>query len=410
MLENCLKHKIIRDFLKNYSEEKWPIIIPSLIEIAILNLKSSFKTLFFSEEDFKNILSDLKENLNLGNPFITQKEKIRKKPSTDWRNGKQTCYEDYEIICRDNTKKTLYDEPYDFYSKNNYNNYSNNNNYNSNYNIDYRNNYYNNYQNQNLGFNFYDFTSKNRKNEREISQEKIRRENEENKKNIIETQSRIKKLIDIDKENYIKNKGSNSKEKKQFNDNDLNKKIPRVNYAISYDKNLQPEKIEKKVDDRKKGKKVQKGKRRFNTKNNEEESKNTSSKNTENYDENKYENNESESDRINEQNNPDYYNKNIENYNNNYPNDNMNENIINEKQNNDNYNKNEYQDKYFKDNQNQDEYFNQNKYQNQDEYFNENDNQNLNYNKNENINQDEFFKQNQNQDEYFNENDNQNKN
>ena len=120
MLENCLKHKIIRDFLKNYSQEKWPIIIPSLIEIAILNLKSSFKTLFFSEEDFKNILSDLKENLNLGNPFITQKEKIRKKPSTDWRNGKQTCYEDYEIICRDNIKKTLYDEPYDFYGKNNY--------------------------------------------------------------------------------------------------------------------------------------------------------------------------------------------------------------------------------------------------------------------------------------------------
>ena len=53
MLENCLKHKIIRDFLKNYSEEKWPIIIPSLIEIAILNLKSSFKTLFSQKKILK---------------------------------------------------------------------------------------------------------------------------------------------------------------------------------------------------------------------------------------------------------------------------------------------------------------------------------------------------------------------
>ena len=53
MLENCLNHKIIREFLRNYSQDKWPFIIPSLLEIAILNLNSSFKTLFFTEEDFK---------------------------------------------------------------------------------------------------------------------------------------------------------------------------------------------------------------------------------------------------------------------------------------------------------------------------------------------------------------------
>ena len=108
MLENCLNHKIIREFLRNYSQDKWPFIIPSLLEIAILNLNSSFKTLFFTEEDFKNILNDLKEKLNSENeinPLFNYREKIRKKPSTEWRNGKQTSYEDYEIICRENEKK-----------------------------------------------------------------------------------------------------------------------------------------------------------------------------------------------------------------------------------------------------------------------------------------------------------------
>ena len=254
MLENCLNHKIIREFLRNYSQDKWPFIIPSLLEIAILNLNSSFKTLFFTEEDFKNILNDLKEKLNSENeinPLFNYREKIRKKPSTEWRNGKQTSYEDYEIICRENEKKNnLYNETYDFYGTNN-NNYYNKSNYN-NYNIDYRNNYYNNVkENKKLGNNFYDYYSiSNRRNEKEIIDEKIRRENIENKKNIKETQSRIKSLIDIDKENYNK-----SKEKKYFNEKDLNKKIPKVNYAISYDKDLKPQNIEKKYDGEKKKKK-----------------------------------------------------------------------------------------------------------------------------------------------------------
>lgn len=62
MLEICLKHKIIYDFLKNYKEEKWNIIIPSLLEIAILKLYSSFEKYFFSEKDLLLINKKLKSS------------------------------------------------------------------------------------------------------------------------------------------------------------------------------------------------------------------------------------------------------------------------------------------------------------------------------------------------------------
>ena len=104
MLKTCLKHKIIRDFLKEYNEDKWPFIIPTLLEIAILNLKSSFKSNYFSDDDFENILYDLKDNI-----FSYKKEnniihKSNNKASNEWRSGKNLCYEDYEIICKDKKK------------------------------------------------------------------------------------------------------------------------------------------------------------------------------------------------------------------------------------------------------------------------------------------------------------------
>ena len=60
MIEICLKHKIIYDFLKNYKQKKWSTIIPSLIEISILNLYNSFKKLLFSEEELFLIIENLK--------------------------------------------------------------------------------------------------------------------------------------------------------------------------------------------------------------------------------------------------------------------------------------------------------------------------------------------------------------
>ena len=60
MLDICLKNKIISDFLKHYKQKKWNNIIPSLLEIAILNLYSSFKRYIFSEEDLSLIIENLK--------------------------------------------------------------------------------------------------------------------------------------------------------------------------------------------------------------------------------------------------------------------------------------------------------------------------------------------------------------
>jgi hypothetical protein len=55
MLEECLKKRIIREFLKCYSNEKWNFVISNLIEIAILNLKVSFNTLFFTDDSISHI-------------------------------------------------------------------------------------------------------------------------------------------------------------------------------------------------------------------------------------------------------------------------------------------------------------------------------------------------------------------
>lgn len=60
MLETLCNKRRIRDFLKLYSSDKWLEIISNLCEIAILNLKGSFHTLQFSNEDFISILDNLK--------------------------------------------------------------------------------------------------------------------------------------------------------------------------------------------------------------------------------------------------------------------------------------------------------------------------------------------------------------
>ena len=89
MLEACLENKIIYNFLSLYDQSRWKKLIPSLIEIAILNLNSSFNTLIFSEDDIKNIIKDLK--LIQKKPMfynITPKLKeeiIFQKPSIIWR-------------------------------------------------------------------------------------------------------------------------------------------------------------------------------------------------------------------------------------------------------------------------------------------------------------------------------------
>ena len=194
MLEACLNNKIIRDFLNNYQQSRWQKLIPSLIEIAILNLNSSFHTVIFSEEDIKNIINELK--LGQNQPNIDSKPKnsnrqthdqhdhvIFAKPSNQWRTA------DGGIPPISGTKEPEY------------------------------------INNSTLTNN-----SKYSKDNKDIA-----RENMINRQIIKNTKSKIKEQVDNDKRNYYN----------KMNENNQNQPIEKINYAISYDKNLQPEVIEK---------------------------------------------------------------------------------------------------------------------------------------------------------------------
>ena len=85
MLELCSKNKIIFNFLKNYKQKKWNNIIPSLLEIAILNLYTSFKRFIFSEEDLSLIIENLKSKYN-SSLFIERNLKIKKKVNNNNNN------------------------------------------------------------------------------------------------------------------------------------------------------------------------------------------------------------------------------------------------------------------------------------------------------------------------------------
>ena len=206
MLETCLNNKTIRQFLLNYEQRRWKKLVPSLIEIAILNLNSSFHTIIFSEEDIDNILNDLKMNQNVDNIDNKEKPKIESnshvifsKPSNQWR----TADGGIPPISGNKEREFLFDNS----SITNKSKYSKDNN-------------------------------------------EIERENIMNRRNIKNTRSKIKEQVDNDKRNYY----NRMKGGKKMN----NKPIEKINYAISYDKNLEPEIIEKTTinKNRKGGKKI----------------------------------------------------------------------------------------------------------------------------------------------------------
>jgi len=184
MLEEILENKIIYEFLTLYEHSFWKKLIPSLLEIAILNLKSSFNTLIFSEQDIDNIIQDLKlkkkiiPNFNKKPKSIKEKEKEKErehiiyyKPSTEWRTIEGWGEPDNLLHHR-------YSQSWKY----------------------------------------------------------------SNKKKQKHLKSKIKHIFDNDKRNYY----YTSSENNIINNNNINLK-KRVNYAISYDKNLVPEIIESKI-------------------------------------------------------------------------------------------------------------------------------------------------------------------
>jgi hypothetical protein len=96
MIENCLRHKIIRDFLKNYTENRWKDLIPSLIEIGILNLQKSFNKIIFTNDEIKKILRHLQ---------ISQIEKDKNREKEIKENNKEKEYEKILDIKINNNSK-----------------------------------------------------------------------------------------------------------------------------------------------------------------------------------------------------------------------------------------------------------------------------------------------------------------
>lgn len=57
MIEAFNKRKVVREFLKAYSEELWTKVIPDVFEIGVLVLQSSYNKILFTEDEFKEIIS-----------------------------------------------------------------------------------------------------------------------------------------------------------------------------------------------------------------------------------------------------------------------------------------------------------------------------------------------------------------
>ena len=245
MIENCLRHKIIRDFLKHYTENRWKDLIPSLIQIGILNLQKSFNKIFFTSEEIKKVLRHLqisqiekdkeknkekenkemkdinkeinlklyKENSDNAEIFNYSKEKEKEK-----ENDKENKYFKYQSKLSEISKSNAIGE-----------------NENNNVKID------NNLQKMKI----IDIITK-------TNQEKIKSCNDainEMKSNIKNNYHYFKNNISIDFKNKLTRQKYDHYKKINIDQKNKNikKQIDKVSYAISYDKDLRPESISKKI-------------------------------------------------------------------------------------------------------------------------------------------------------------------
>ena len=247
MIENCLRHKIIRDFLRNYTENRWKDLIPSLIQIGILNLQKSFNKIFFTNEEIKKFLRHLqisqiendkernkekeKENQELKDININKEINIKaEKENNDYIDnnfikGKENDSENKFFKYQ---KKPIESSKCNNGGDNEINNKNN-------INID------NNLQRIKI----IDLISKN-------NQEKIRSCNDtinEMRNKIKNNYHYFKDCISTDlKSKLIKQKCDFYKKIniEQKNKN-IKSKMDKISYAISYDKDLRPESISKKI-------------------------------------------------------------------------------------------------------------------------------------------------------------------
>ena len=233
MIENCLRHKIIRDFLKHYTENRWKDLIPSLIEIGILNLQKSFNKMIFTNDELKKFSRHLQ---------ISQIEKDKERSKEGFKENKDNKEKDNEknIDIKNDSKekeeeKVERNKLIKSQSKTNETpkNMNEGNMNNANDNIQ--------------RIKMIDIVQNNPE-----KQEKMKSCTEaiiEMKNNIKNNYQYFKNNISIDFKNKLtKQKGEYYKkinvEKNRIN---TKKHIDKVSYAISYDKDLRPASISKKI-------------------------------------------------------------------------------------------------------------------------------------------------------------------
>ena len=247
MLENCLRHKIIRDFLKHYTENRWKDLIPSLIEIGILNLQQSFNKIFFTNEELRKILRHLQ---------ISQIEKDKEKNREKEKDNKEYLIEqninkdnEKNFDIKNNTNRNEFernDKNMLFKSQSKTNEIQNTNINGGGYNNDYIYNI-NNTNNYSQRMQIVDIKSFNQdKNDKFKSYYEAMIEVKNNIKN---NYHYFKNNISNEfKNKIIRQKGEYYKKINiEKNKNNHKKKVDKISYAISYDKDLRPANISKKI-------------------------------------------------------------------------------------------------------------------------------------------------------------------
>ena len=237
------------EFLKNYSDEILSEIIPNVFEIGVLTLKNSFHKMIFSKDELRNIIYDLRKNYYDDNIYLKSINEIRKQQKEkNFKNliepqinkdeiergiysGKRRFKQNKEIYPNwwwDQKEENINNN----YHYNNTINYVNNNFDNNNEDNKYRKRKYSHCERKIMKMNLLskgDFDNKNNN----LKKNKNKKYNEtHNSKYHHHNKKKIMKMENLENNNiYDKN-------------NKINKK--KMNYKISYDKDLKPEEIKRK--------------------------------------------------------------------------------------------------------------------------------------------------------------------
>jgi len=232
-MEFVLKKETCRNFLDNYHEEIYPILLPKIIEIGILTLKLSFDKVLFSPDELNEIIDSLNEQ------YILQKKLSSKKTSLKKLKNKYLTLENDFSQNERNLNRTTLNKLNNKTETNYLKTFDSSNFYDTNYFVpqtkSFRNEQLYNKRLENPMFNtlnkkIYPFWWWNQSEPEYLKYNQTISFNNEQK---------LSKSFNKNIKNEKKNKNVNMK-----NYFAMNKKTNKTNYKISYDKNLNVVKVE----------------------------------------------------------------------------------------------------------------------------------------------------------------------